>query len=76
MSVIIMARRLGLRKSHGSEVGFCPWSDDEWALLEKNMPLVAEQQAVLFPDRAKRAVEKAREPFKSKKSRTGLAMDK
>ncbi len=42
----------------------------------KNMPLVAEQQAVLFPDRAKRAVEKAREPFKSKKSRTGLAMDK
>jgi hypothetical protein len=61
MSVKIMARRLGLKKSHSSEVGFRPWSDVEWTLLEKNMHLsVAEQQAVLFPDRTKKAVEKAR----------------
>ncbi|EQA1622865.1 hypothetical protein V5K00_RS12075 [Enterobacter asburiae] len=62
VSVRIMARRLGLKKSHSSEVGFRPWSDEEWTLLEKNMHLsVAEQQATLFPDRTKRAVEKARE---------------
>ncbi|WP_185922732.1 hypothetical protein [Hafnia paralvei] len=61
MSVKIMAGRLGLKKSYSSEVGFRPWSDEEWALLEKNMHLsVAEQQAMLFPDRTKRAVEKAR----------------
>ncbi|RQM36359.1 hypothetical protein EB241_20860 [Erwinia psidii] len=29
MSVIIMVRRLGLKKSHSSEVGFRPWSDEE-----------------------------------------------
>ena len=61
MSVKIMAGRLGLKKSYSSEVGFRPWSDEEWALLEKNMHLsVAVQQAMLFPDRTKRAVEKAR----------------
>jgi hypothetical protein len=61
-SVKIRAGRLGLRKSSNSTEGFRPWSDDEWTLLEKNMHLsVAEQQAILFPDRTKRAVEKARE---------------
>lgn len=61
VSVRIMAKRLGLKKSRDSNVGFRPWSDEEWALLEKNMHLsVAEQQATLFPDRTKRAVEKAR----------------
>jgi hypothetical protein len=61
VSVRIMAKRLGLKKSRDSNVGFRPWSDEEWALLEKNMHLsVAEQQAVLFPDRTKKAVEKAR----------------
>lgn len=61
VSVRIMAKRLGLKKSRDSNVGFRPWSDEEWALLEKNMHLsVTEQQAVLFPDRTKKAVEKAR----------------
>jgi len=61
MSVIIMARRLGLKKSHSSEVGFRPWSDEEWMLLKKNMHLsVSDQQATLFPDRTKKSVEKAR----------------
>lgn len=61
VSVRIMAKRLGLKKSRDSNVGFRPWSDEEWALLEKNMHLsVADQQVVLFPDRTKRAVEKAR----------------
>ena len=61
MSVKIMARRLGLKKSRCSEAGFRPWSDEEWTLLEKNMHLsVAEQQVILFPDRTKKAVEKAR----------------
>lgn len=58
MSVKIMARRLGLKKSRSSEAGFHPWSDEEWA---KNMHLsVAEQHAILFPDRTKKAMEKAR----------------
>lgn len=44
MSVKIMARRQGLKKSRCSEAGFRPWSDEEWTLLEKNMhPDVAEQ---------------------------------
>lgn len=61
MSVKIMARRLGLKKSRCSEAGFRPWNDEEWTLLEKNMHLsVAEQQVILFPDRTKKAVEKAR----------------
>lgn len=56
--------RLGLKKSRSSEAGFRPWSDEEWALLEKNMHLrVAELQATLFPDRTKRAVEKVRGRF-------------
>ncbi|UAN16705.1 hypothetical protein [Enterobacter asburiae] len=61
VAVRVMARRLGLKKSSDSKTGFRPWSDEEWALLEKNMHLsIAEQQATLFPDRTKRAVEKAR----------------
>lgn len=61
MSVKIMARRLGLKKSRCSEAGFRPWSDEEWTHLEKNMHLsVAEQQVILFPDRTKKTVEKAR----------------
>lgn len=68
VSVGIMAQRLGLKKSRDSNVGFRPWSDEEWALLEKNMHLsVAEQQATLFPDRTIRAVEKARERLKKKR---------
>ncbi|WP_208950377.1 hypothetical protein [Rahnella sp. ChDrAdgB13] len=68
VAVKIMARRLRLTKSHSSEVGFRPWSDEEWMLLERNMRLsVAEQQATLFPDRTKRAVEKARGRLKKKK---------
>ncbi|MBS3892752.1 MULTISPECIES: hypothetical protein [Enterobacterales] len=62
VAVRVMARRLGLKKSRESTAGFRPWSDEEWALLEKNMHLsVAEQQATLFPDRSCRGVEKARE---------------
>ncbi|EKS6643079.1 hypothetical protein QCD58_001862 [Enterobacter hormaechei] len=62
VAVRVMARRLGLKKSRESQAGFRPWSDEEWALLEKNMHLsIAEQQATLFPDRTNRAVEKARE---------------
>lgn len=61
-SVRIIAGRMGLRKSKNSTEGFRPWSDEEWGLLAKNMHLsIAEQQATLFPDRTKRAVEKARE---------------
>ncbi|MGJ3448435.1 hypothetical protein [Enterobacter sp. PTB] len=61
VSILIMAGRLGLKKSRESRVGFRRWSDEDWALLEKNMHLsVAEQQATLFPDRTNRAVEKAR----------------
>jgi hypothetical protein len=41
-----MARRLGLKKSHSSEVGFCLWSDEEWTLLEKNMHLSVAEQPV------------------------------
>lgn len=67
MSVKIMAKRLGLKKSRSSKAGFSPWGDEEWILLEKNMHLdVAEQQDVLFPDRTKRAVEKARERLKKR----------
>src|SRR5690606_8216219 len=62
VSILIMARRLGLKKSSESRVGFRRWSDEDWALLEKNMHLsIAEQQATLFPDRSCRGVEKARE---------------
>ncbi|MEB6337966.1 hypothetical protein [Serratia rhizosphaerae] len=61
-AVRITAGRLGLRKSRNSTEGFRPWSDEEWGLLKENLHLsVAEQQAILFPDRTKRAVEKARE---------------
>ncbi|WP_373224947.1 hypothetical protein [Enterobacter cloacae complex sp. ESBL7] len=68
VAVRVMARRLGLKKSRESQVGFRPWSDEEWTLLEKNMHLsVAEQQATLFPDRTNRAVEKARERLLRKK---------
>ncbi|MGR7482764.1 hypothetical protein ACU60U_20155 [Klebsiella aerogenes] len=60
-AIRIVAGRLGLRKSSSSGEGFRPWSDEEWGLLEQNMHLsIAEQQATLFPDRTKRAVEKAR----------------
>ena len=73
VAVRVMARRLGLKKSRESKVGFRPWSDDEWALLENNMHLsVAEQQTRLFPDRTNRAVEKARERLLRKKK---LAME-
>ncbi|WP_336243248.1 hypothetical protein [Enterobacter cloacae] len=42
------------------QTGFRPWSEEEWALLENNMHLsVLELQAVLFPDRTYKAVEKA-----------------
>jgi len=68
VSILIMAGRHGLKKSRESRVGFRRWSDEDWALLEKNMHLsVAEQQATLFPDRTQRAVEKARERFLRKK---------
>ncbi|MNN92222.1 hypothetical protein D3C81_2104690 [compost metagenome] len=68
VAVRVMARRLGLKKSRESKIGFRPWSDEEWTLLEKNMHLsIAEQQATLFPDRTQRAVEKARERFLRKK---------
>ena len=68
VAVRVMARRLGLKKSRESKAGFRPWSDEEWALLENNMHLsVAEQQATLFPDRTRRAVEKARERLLRKK---------
>lgn len=64
VSVRIMAKRLWLKKSRDSKAGFRPKSDDEWTLLEKYMHLsVAEQQAILFPDRTKRTVEKERERF-------------
>ncbi|WP_436883402.1 hypothetical protein [Enterobacter asburiae] len=69
VAVRVMARRLGLKKSRESQVGFRPWSDEEWTLLEKNMHLsVAEQQSTLFPDRTNRAVEKARGRLLRKKS--------
>ncbi|MGJ3449022.1 hypothetical protein, partial [Enterobacter sp. PTB] len=62
VAVRLMARRLGLKKSSDSKAGFRPWSDEDWAKLEKNMHLsIAEQQATLFPDRSCRGVEKARE---------------
>lgn len=61
VAVKVMAKRLGLKKSRKSKVGFRPWSDEEWILLEKNMHLsVAEQQTALFPDRSNNSVEKAR----------------
>lgn len=61
VAVRVMAKRLGLKKSRESKAGFRPWSDEEWALLEKNMHLsVAEQQITLFPDRTHKSVEKAR----------------
>ncbi|AHE72480.1 hypothetical protein M942_04085 [Enterobacter ludwigii] len=60
-SVGVTARRLGLRKSLDCAKGYRPWSDDEWALLDKNMHLsAAEQREMLFPHRTKKAVEKAR----------------
>lgn len=69
VAVRIMARRLKLKKSRNSEMGFRPWSDEEWALLEKNMHLsVAEQRTTLFPDRTTRAVEKARRRLIKKRS--------
>lgn len=68
VSVRIMARRLGLKKSRHSETGLRPWSTEELTLLEKHMHMsVAEQQATLFSDRTKRAVEKARERLKKTK---------
>ena len=69
VSILIMAGRLGLKKSRESLSGFRPWSDEEWVLLENNMHLsVAEQQATLFPDRTNRAVEKARERLKRRQA--------
>ncbi|WP_202304757.1 hypothetical protein [Dryocola clanedunensis] len=59
-AIKLQASKLGL-KFQGSDSGFCPWTEAEWALLEKNMHLsIAEQQATLFPRRSLRAVEKAR----------------
>ncbi|NTZ38306.1 hypothetical protein EXW94_11205 [Enterobacter sp. JMULE2] len=67
-AIKIIAGRMGLRKSSSSREGFRPWSDAEWRLLEENIHLsIAEQQATLFPDRTKRAVEKARERLLKKK---------
>ncbi|MCU6243963.1 hypothetical protein [Enterobacter asburiae] len=72
VSILIMARRLGLKKSRESKIRFRPWSNEEWTLLEKNMHLsVAEQQATLFPDRTNRAVEKARGRLIRKKAYMG-----
>lgn len=72
VSILIMAGRLGLKKSRESKIGFRPWSDEEWTLLENNMHLsVAEQQATLFPDRSNRAVEKARGRLIRKKANMG-----
>lgn len=72
VAVRVMARRLGLKKSRESKIGFRPWSDEEWTLLEKNMHLsIAEQQATLFPDRSSRAVEKARGRLIRKKANMG-----
>jgi hypothetical protein len=69
-AIKITAGRLGLRKSSSSGEGFRPWSDEEWVLLEQNMHLsIADQQATLFPDRTKRAVEKARGRLLKKKRR-------
>lgn len=78
-AVRIVAGRLGLRKSSSSSEGFRPWSDEEWTLLEKNMRLsIAEQPVMLFPDRTKRAVEKARGRLLKKNvaiTRTGRSDD-
>ena len=72
VAVRVIARRLGLKESRESQVGFRPWSDEEWTLLEKNMHLsVAEQQATLFPDRTNKAVEKARGRLIRKKANMG-----
>lgn len=61
VAVRVMARRLGLKKSCDSAIGFRPWSDEEWRLLKGSMHLsVAEQQATFFADRTLLAVEKAR----------------
>ncbi|MCW2456964.1 UNVERIFIED_ORG: hypothetical protein M2414_004725 [Rahnella aquatilis] len=74
VSILIMAGRLGLKKSRESKIGFRPWSAEEWALLENNMHLgIAELRATLFPDRTQRAVEKARERFLRKKKKPGKA---
>lgn len=68
VAVRIMARRLGLKKTSQSTSGFRPWSEDEWQRLEDSMRLsVAEQQAMLFPDRTMNAVEKARERLLKRK---------
>jgi hypothetical protein len=68
ISVRMMAKRMGLKKSRNSNVGFRPWSNEEWALLEKNLHLsVTEQQATLFPDRTVNAIDKARRRFLKKR---------
>ncbi|MDR3104228.1 MAG: hypothetical protein LBU96_07220 [Yokenella regensburgei] len=67
-AVRVMARKLGLKKSQSSTLGFRPWSDEEWQLLEKSLHLsVAEQQAAHFPTRTRQAVEKARARFSHKR---------
>ena len=67
VSVRVMARRMGLKKSRESLEGFRPWSEEEWQRLEGSMHLsVAAQQVTFFPDRTLRAVEKARERLRKK----------
>lgn len=69
-----MAKRLGLKKSQSSVLGFRPWSDEEWLKLEHNMHLsVVEQQATLLPDRTVRAVEKVR-TFTEEKTVTSITL--
>ncbi|EEQ09136.1 hypothetical protein ymoll0001_31990 [Yersinia mollaretii ATCC 43969] len=62
-SIKIKASQLGLKytKLKVRETPVQSWSDDEWHLLEKNLHLFPSEMTMLFPNRTKLAIEKAKE---------------
>ncbi|HHA0034209.1 TPA: hypothetical protein ACOEXB_000863 [Yersinia enterocolitica] len=69
----IKASQLGLKytKLKVREIPVQRWSDDEWHLLEKNLHLFPSEMTVLFPNRTKLAIEKAKERLRKRHNMPG-----
>ncbi|CNI02623.1 Uncharacterised protein [Yersinia kristensenii] len=72
-SIKIKASQLGLKytKLKVRETPVQRWTDDEWRLLEKNLHLFPSEMTVLFPNRTKLAIEKAKERLRKRNNMPG-----
>ncbi|HEN3626125.1 TPA: hypothetical protein U5E31_002798 [Yersinia enterocolitica] len=72
-SIKIKASQLGLKYTRLKvrETPVQRWTDDEWRLLEKNLHLFPSEMTVLFPNRTKLAIEKAKERLRIRHNMPG-----